>query len=67
MNIKYLVIILFLTFSSCIRSVVYSPALDLPHKILEKNEYDFSGAIELMPESNTEGYYEKSTAIGANI
>jgi hypothetical protein len=54
MKYKYLLLIMLpaaILFMSCSNSLVYSPALNLPVKPIAKENIDFSGGVELLPET----------------
>lgn len=52
--------------SGCSRSVVYSPSINLPNKILAKNEIDVQAGIELLPEARPEVLMGNQTTLGIN-
>jgi len=58
----FLVVILLL--SSCSKSLVYSPSINLPNEILEEGDIDLSGGVELMPETRPEALGDSPTTIG---
>ena len=45
---------LLIVLTSCSSSMVYSPSINLPNEILKKNEFDFHGGFEAMPETRPE-------------
>lgn len=62
LSLFFLIIIL----SSCSKSLVYSPSINLPNKTLKAKEVDLVGGIELMPEARPEELGGKPTTIGLN-
>ena len=58
--------ILIIISSSCSKSLVYSPSINLPNKTLKAKEVDLMGGIELMPEARPESLGGRPTTIGMN-
>lgn len=57
-----------LTMQSCSKSLVYSPALNLPSKPLKQNETDIHAAVELFPETRPSANGSlTSTGISASL
>lgn len=53
-----------LTLSACTRSLVYSPSLNLPAKIMKQKEIDLQGGIELLPETRREENSGRTAVMG---
>lgn len=67
---NYIIIVLSLIYfwlaTSCSRSAVYSPSLNLPNKTLQKKEIDLQGGFELLPESRPHNLQGNKTTLGLN-
>ena len=59
-------LILIILGTSCSKSLVYSPAVNLPQKMLKEKEIDLSGGVELMPEARAEFLGGRPTTLGLN-
>jgi len=67
MNAKiFSILITIFLLSSCSRSLVYSPSVNLPNKMLDEGGIDLSGGIELMPETRPDSLIGSPTTIGLN-
>lgn len=52
--------------ASCSQSAVYSPSYNLSTESLKKDQIDFQGGIELMPEARTETLGGRPSTLGLN-
>jgi hypothetical protein len=62
---RFFLLLLVCFATSCSKSVVYSPSLNLPTQSLQEKELDFSGGVELMPEARPEALGGRTTTMGA--
>lgn len=63
-NITILVLIVLL--SSCAKSLVYSPSVNLTNQPIQEKEIDLQGGVELLPETRPEELEGSQTTFGFN-
>lgn len=60
----FIPIVLLFVFSSCTRSLVYNPAMMLPHQPLKEKEIDIQAGVGMLPETRKDVYEDRKATLG---